>query len=35
MRQSSNIVVMVPTEGGVPMLDVGSLRRNLRPGAQP
>ena len=35
MRQSNNIVVMVPTEGGVPMLDVGSLRRNLRPTGQP
>ena len=35
MRQSNNIVVMVPTEGGVPMLDVGSLRRNLRPATPP
>lgn len=34
MRQSSNVVVMVPTEGGVPMLDIGSLRRNLRPQGQ-
>lgn len=30
MRQSSNIVVMVPTEGGLPVLDLGQLRRNLR-----
>jgi len=35
MRQSNNVVVMVPTEGGVPMLDIGSLRRNLRPEARP
>jgi regulator of protease activity HflC (stomatin/prohibitin superfamily) len=31
MRQSSNLVVMVPTEGGLPLMDVGALRRNLRP----
>jgi regulator of protease activity HflC (stomatin/prohibitin superfamily) len=31
MRGSDNVVIMVPTEGGVPMLDVAALRRNLRP----
>lgn len=31
MRQSNNLVVLVPTEGGMPLLDVGALRRNLRP----
>ena len=30
MRQSNNLVVMVPTEGGAPMLNLGDLRRNLR-----
>ena len=30
MRQSSNLVVMVPTEGGAPVLNLGDLRRNLR-----
>ena len=34
MRQSNNLVVLVPTEGGVPMLDLAALRRNLRPGQQ-
>ena len=30
MRQSSNLVILVPTEGGVPMLNIGDLRTNLR-----
>jgi regulator of protease activity HflC (stomatin/prohibitin superfamily) len=30
MRQSNNLVIMVPTEGGVPMLNLGDLRNNLR-----
>jgi regulator of protease activity HflC (stomatin/prohibitin superfamily) len=30
MRQSNNLVVLVPTEGGLPILDLGQLRRNLR-----
>ncbi len=30
MRQSSNLVVLVPTEGGVPMLNLNELRQNLR-----
>jgi regulator of protease activity HflC (stomatin/prohibitin superfamily) len=29
MRQSNNIVIMVPTEGGLPLLDLGQMRRNL------
>jgi regulator of protease activity HflC (stomatin/prohibitin superfamily) len=34
MRQSNNLVILVPTEGGVPMLDINTLRRNLRAGQQ-
>lgn len=30
MRQSNNLVVMVPTEGGIPMLNLNDLRNNLR-----
>lgn len=30
MRQSSNLVILVPTEGGVPLLNLGDLRNNLR-----
>ncbi len=29
LRTSSNVVLIVPTEGGVPVLDVGALRKNL------
>jgi len=29
MKGSSNMVIMVPTEGGIPVLDVGTLRKNL------
>jgi len=29
MRSSNNLVVLVPTEGGLPLLDLGQLRRNL------
>jgi len=32
MRQSSNLVIMVPTQGGLPLLDINSLRANLRGG---
>lgn len=32
MRTSNNTVVLVPTEGGVPLLDIGSLRRTLQTG---
>ena len=34
MKTSNNLVVLVPTEGGVPMLDLAALRRNLRPAGQ-
>lgn len=30
MRSSSNLVIMVPTEGGLPILNLGELRQNLR-----
>ncbi|MGE0441067.1 MAG: SPFH domain-containing protein [Gemmatimonadales bacterium] len=30
MRTSSNMIVLVPTEGGAPLLDLGTLRRNIR-----
>jgi hypothetical protein len=30
MKQSSNLIVLVPTEGGVPMLDLSRLKQNLR-----
>jgi regulator of protease activity HflC (stomatin/prohibitin superfamily) len=30
MRGSNNLVIMVPTEGGVPMLNLGDLRNNMR-----
>jgi regulator of protease activity HflC (stomatin/prohibitin superfamily) len=29
LRTSSNLVLMVPTEGGIPMLNLGDLRKNL------
>jgi len=32
MRTSNNTVILVPTEGGLPLLDINALRRNLRPG---
>jgi regulator of protease activity HflC (stomatin/prohibitin superfamily) len=30
MRQSSNMVILVPTEGGTPVLNLGDLRRNMQ-----
>ena len=30
MKSSNNLVILVPTQGGVPMLNIGDLRRNLR-----
>jgi regulator of protease activity HflC (stomatin/prohibitin superfamily) len=30
MKGSNNIIVMVPTEGGIPMLNLAELRNNLR-----
>ena len=29
LRSSSNLVLMVPTEGGIPMLNIGERRKNL------
>ena len=29
LRTSNNVVLIIPTEGGVPVLDVGALRKNL------
>jgi regulator of protease activity HflC (stomatin/prohibitin superfamily) len=29
LRTSNNVVLIVPTEGGMPVLDVGALRKNL------
>ncbi len=31
MRNSNNLVVLVPTAGGIPMLNLGELRASLRP----
>jgi len=31
MKQSNNLVILVPTEGGVPLLDIAKLRGNLKP----
>jgi regulator of protease activity HflC (stomatin/prohibitin superfamily) len=31
LRTSNNVVLIVPTEGGMPVLDVGALRKNLTP----
>jgi regulator of protease activity HflC (stomatin/prohibitin superfamily) len=31
MKASNNLVILVPTAGGVPVLNLGELRRNLRP----
>lgn len=30
MRTSNNLVILVPTEGGIPVLNLGDLRRNLQ-----
>ncbi|MEZ4585748.1 MAG: SPFH domain-containing protein [Gemmatimonadales bacterium] len=30
MRTSSNLIVLVPTEGGSPLLDLNALRQNIR-----
>jgi regulator of protease activity HflC (stomatin/prohibitin superfamily) len=30
LKSSNNLVILVPTEGGVPVLNLGDLRRNLR-----
>ena len=31
MRTSNNLVILVPTEGGLPVLNMGEMRRNLAP----
>src|SRR5438093_10032389 len=30
LKASNNVVILVPTQGGIPMLNIGDLRRNLR-----
>ena len=30
LKASNNLVILVPTQGGLPMLNIGDLRRNLR-----
>ena len=30
LKSSNNLVILVPTQGGIPMLNIGDLRRNLR-----
>jgi len=30
MKSSNNLILFVPTEGGMPLLNIGDLRRNLR-----
>lgn len=30
MKGSSNLVILMPTEGGIPMLDIAKLQQNLR-----
>ena len=34
LRTSQNLVLIVPTEGGMPVLDLGEMRRNLNQGAR-
>jgi len=31
MRNSSNLIIFVPTEGGLPLLNISELRKNLKP----
>ena len=30
MKSSNNLIIFVPTEGGLPLLNIGDLRKNLR-----
>src|SRR6185437_12423861 len=30
MKTGNNLVILVPTQGGIPILNIGDLRRNLR-----
>jgi len=32
MKGSDNLIILVPTEGGIPVLNIGDLRRNLKRG---
>src|SRR5438094_947963 len=31
MKGSNNLIIFVPTEGGLPLLNIGDLRKNLKP----
>lgn len=31
LKSSNNLIIFVPTEGGLPLLNIGELRRNLKP----
>lgn len=31
MKSSGNLIIFVPTEGGLPLLNIGDLRKNLKP----
>jgi len=35
MKGSDNLIIIVPTEGGLPMLNLGDLRRNLQSQRRP
>jgi regulator of protease activity HflC (stomatin/prohibitin superfamily) len=35
MKNSGNTVILVPTEGGMPLLDIAALRKNLRERERP
>ena len=30
MKGANNLIIFVPTEGGLPLLNIGDLRKNLR-----
>ena len=30
MKGSSNLIILVPTEGGIPLLDIAKLRENIK-----
>ncbi len=31
LKSSNNLIIFVPTEGGLPLLNIGDLRKNLKP----
>jgi len=31
MKSSNNLVIFVPTEGGLPLLNISEMRKNLKP----